>query len=214
MANNEQRTTSDHRPSTDKMIPDGYTELAPGKIASVVTYLEMLKRPAQLDISSSDVQLRRIDNPPLDRYRDLFRRAGTQWLWFSRLELSDAQLTAVLNDPNIEIFLAEQEGNEIGLAELDRSHSPVVEITSFGLFSDAIGKGFGRAFMTQVLDRAWTKSTSRVWLHTCNLDGPAALSFYMKCGFRPYKRGIEVADDPRIRGVLPENTAPNVPIIR
>ena len=28
------------------MIPDGYTDLGPGKIASVVTYLDMLKRPA------------------------------------------------------------------------------------------------------------------------------------------------------------------------
>jgi GNAT superfamily N-acetyltransferase len=196
------------------MIPDGYTEIAPGKIASVVTYLEMPERPAQLDISSSAVQLRRIENPPLDRYRDLFRRAGAQWLWFSRLELNDAQLAAVLKNPNIEMFLAEHEGKEIGLAELDRSHSPVVEITSFGLFSEAIGKGFGRALMTQLLDRAWTKSTARVWLHTCNLDGPTALSFYMKCGFLPYKRAIEVADDPRIRGILPKDTAPNVPIIR
>jgi GNAT superfamily N-acetyltransferase len=196
------------------MIPDGYSELAPGKIASVVTYLEMVERPAQPNVSSSVVQLRPIENPQLHQYRDLFRRAGAQWLWFSRLELNDTQLTEVLNNPSIEMFLAEREGKQIGLVELDRSHSPVVEITSFGLFSEAIGKGFGRAFMTQVLDRAWTKSTSRVWLHTCNLDGPTALSFYMKCGFRPYKRGIEVADDPRIRGVLPENTAPNVPIIR
>ena len=38
------------------MIPDGYTDLAPGKIASVVTYLEMLERPVLADISSSAVQ--------------------------------------------------------------------------------------------------------------------------------------------------------------
>jgi len=55
---------------------------------------------------------------------------------------------------------------------------------------------------------------ARVWLHTCTLDGPAALSFYMKCGFRPYKRAIEVANDPRIRGMLSEDAAPQVPIIR
>jgi hypothetical protein len=46
------------------------------------------------------------------------------------------------------------------------------------------------------------------------LDGPAALSFYMKCGFRPYKRAIEIADDPRIARILPEDAAPHVPIIR
>jgi GNAT superfamily N-acetyltransferase len=128
--------------------------------------------------------------------------------------MTDAQLAAVLQNSNTEFFLAEREGSEIGMAELDRSHSPTVEITSFALFSEAIGKGLGRSFMTQLLDRAWSYSTARVWLHTCNLDSPAALSFYMKCGFRPYKRAIEIADDPRIRGILPEDAAPQVPIIR
>jgi len=200
------------------MIPDGYTDLAPGKIASVVTYLEMLKRPALAGVSSSavgrGVQLRQVQNPPLDWYRAIFRRAGAQWLWFSRLEMTDDQLAAALHNPNIEFFLAECEGSEIGIAELDRSQLPNVEITSFALFSEAIGKSLGRPFMAQLLDRAWSHTTNRVWLHTCNLDGPSALSFYMKLGFRPYKRAIEVADDPRLRGILPEDAAPQVPIIR
>ncbi len=174
----------------------------------------MLKRPALADLSSSGAQLRHVQNPPLDWYRAIFRRAGAPWLWFSRLAMTDAQLAAVLHNPNIEFFLAESAGSEIGIAELDRSQPPNVEITSFALFSEAIGKGLGRPFMAQLLDRAWTDATKRVWLHTCNLDGPAALSFYMKCGFRPYTRAIEVADDPRLRGFLPENAAPQIPVIR
>jgi GNAT superfamily N-acetyltransferase len=196
------------------MIPDGYTELAPGKIASVVTYLEMLERPALADTPSSGVSLRRVQNPALDWYRALFRRAGSEWLWFSRLEMGDEQLAAAVNRATTELFVAQHVESEIGMAELDRSEQPDVEITSFALFSEAIGKGLGRAFMTQLLNRAWTESTTRVWLHTCNLDGPAALGFYVKSGFRPYKRAIEVADDPRLRGILPENAAPQVPIIR
>jgi hypothetical protein len=68
--------------------------------------------------------------------------------------------------------------------------------------------------MDALLERAWEGSKSRVWVHTCTLDSPVALPFYVKCGFKPYKRAIEVADDPRIRGVLPESAAPQVPIIR
>src|SRR5512141_1415965 len=30
------------------MIPDGYTDLGPGKIAAIVTYLEMLERPSRV----------------------------------------------------------------------------------------------------------------------------------------------------------------------
>ncbi|MFZ3339966.1 MAG: GNAT family N-acetyltransferase [Terriglobales bacterium] len=201
------------------MIPDGFTDLAPGKIASVVTFLDMRERPAPAESSPnlvprSNVRLRPVRTPDLNWYRALYRRAGAPWLWFSRLEMTDEQLSAVLNRPANELFVAESEGSEIGMAELDRSRPPDVEITFFGLFPEAIGKGFGRSFMTAVLERAWEKSAARVWLHTCNLDAPAALSFYMKCGFRPYKQAIEVADDPRVRGILPEDTAPHVPIIR
>ena|ERR1700690_593603 len=196
------------------MIPDGFTDLAPGKIASVVTFLEMRERPRRADVSPNQVPLRTMQTPDLNWYRALYRRAGAQWLWFSRLEMTDAQLAAVLNSSTNELFIAEHEGTEIGMAELNRSQPPDVEITFFGLFPEAIGNHLGRSFMSAVLERAWDKSAARVWLHTCNLDAPAALSFYMKCGFRPYKQAIEVADDPRIRGILPEDSAPHVPIIR
>lgn len=196
------------------MISDGYTEVAPGKIAAVVTYVEMLERPQFGVAPSSGVSLRRVENPELGWYRDIYRRAGAQWLWFSRLEMTGEQIMQVLKRPTTELYIAECEGREIGMAELDRSKSPDVEITSFGLFREAIGQGLGRAFMALLLERAWKGETSRVWLHTCTLDSPVALTFYRKCGFRPYKRGIEVADDPRLRGFLPVDVAPQIPIIR
>ncbi len=194
------------------MIPDGYTDLAPGKVAAVVTYLEMLERPPAAVPSS--VTLRPIQNPQPDWYRRVFRRAGEDWLWWSRLEMTGEQLSALLNSPATELFIAENDGTEIGMAELDRSQPGQVEITFFGLYGEVTGKGLGRPFMQVLLDRAWAGATSRVWVHTCTLDSPAALPFYVKCGFRPYKRAIEVADDPRLRGVLPESAAPQVPIIR
>lgn len=196
------------------MIPDGYTDLAPGKIASVVTYLEMRERPSLADSSQNTIRLRRVENPDLNWYRTLYRRVGAQWMWFSRLEMTDERLRSMLNRSTTELLLAETEGREIGIAELDRSQASDVEITFFALFPEAIGAGLGRAFMNALLDRAWSGSTERVWLHTCTLDSPAALPFYVKCGFRPYKRAIEVADDPRILGILPEDAAPQLPIIR
>lgn len=196
------------------MIADGYTDLAAGKIASVVTYLEMVERAANSEPSSNGVELRQIQNAGVEWYRALYRRVGAQWLWFSRLEMTDAQLSEQLARSGNELFVAEENGNEIGMAELDRSDAKDVEITSFGLFPESIGKGFGRPFMQQLLKQAWDTSTERVWLHTCNFDGPAALSFYIKCGFRPYKRAIEVGDDPRISGILPADAAPQIPIIR
>ena len=194
------------------MIPDGYTDIPHGKIAAVVTYLEMRERPAYAVASS--VALRRESDPDPRWYRVVFRRAGEHWLWWSRLEMNDAELSAVLNAPTTELFMAECNGIEVGMAELDRSKPGQVEITFFGLYLEAVGKGLGRPFMQAVLERAWSTETSRVWVHTCTLDSPVALSFYVKCGFIAYRRAIEVADDPRLRGVLPASIAPQVPIIR
>ncbi|MFL5217644.1 MAG: GNAT family N-acetyltransferase, partial [Microvirga sp.] len=55
---------------------------------------------------------------------------------------------------------------------------------------------------------------ARLWVHTCSLDHPRAVAFYLGAGFRPYKRAIEVADDPRLTGDLPRDAEPQVPLIR
>jgi hypothetical protein len=54
---------------------------------------------------------------------------------------------------------------------------------------------------------------SRVWVHTCTSDHPAALAFYQRSGFRPVRRQIEIADDPRLDGSAPRGAAKHVPII-
>ena len=54
----------------------------------------------------------------------------------------------------------------------------------------------------------------RFWVHTCTLDSPQALGFYIRSGFAPVERQIEVFDDPRLTGVLPETAAPHIPVLR
>jgi hypothetical protein len=44
--------------------------------------------------------------------------------------------------------------------------------------------------LTATVERAWEQGTSRVWLHTCTLDDPAALPNYIKRGFAPYKEEV------------------------
>jgi hypothetical protein len=67
--------------------------------------------------------------------------------------------------------------------------------------------------MSRAIERAWAHPIERLWVHTCTLDHPGALAFYVRSGFRPYRRQVEVADDPRLSGALPRNAAPHVPII-
>lgn len=192
-----------------------YLDVAPGKIAAVVTALEMVVPPARRAVpAATRFAVRRVDRPSLDWYRDLFRRIGSDWLWFSRLRMSDQALAAIVHDPAVEVSTLAVDGRDEGLLELDFRLPGEVELAFFGLTPALIGRGAGRFLMDVALERAWAGRPRRVWVHTCTLDHPGALAFYRRSGFTPYQTQIEIADDPRLDGTLPETAAPQVPLIR
>jgi len=195
-------------------VLDGYTDLPRGKLANVVTYLEMRTPPAAASSPAmSEYSIRREATPDLDWYRRLYREIGEPWLWFSRLRLSDDELRAVLHDPKVDVFALSHHGADQGLLEFDRRCFPDIELSFFGVIPALIGKGAGRTLLRQCLPLAWEHQPQRVWLHTCTADHPAALVFYRKFGFIPYKRAIEIADDPRVTGEIPRTAARHIPII-
>ena len=67
--------------------------------------------------------------------------------------------------------------------------------------------------MNRATQAAWARPIERLWVHTCTLDHPAALAFYIKAGFVPVSRQVEVADDPRVLGVLARHEAPQIPLL-
>jgi len=105
-------------------------------------------------------------------------------------------------------------GRKIGLLELDFRQPGECELVFCGLVADAIGQGAGRLLITQAVDRAWARPIERFWLHTCHFDHPSAILFYQKAGFHPYSFLVEVIDDPRLTGDLPETAAPHIPLLR
>lgn len=193
---------------------DGYTDLPPGKLATLVTYLEMTAPvPARPARPIDGLRLQAVPRPGIAWYRALYARIGEPWLWFSRRLLADEALAAVIGDPAVEIHVLRHGADDIGLLELDRRIPGEVEIAFFGLVPEAVGSGAGRTLMNEALRLAWTGGTRRVWLHTCAFDHPDALAFYRRSGFRPYRFALEVGDDPRLTGALPRSAAPHVPII-
>lgn len=195
-------------------IPDGYHDLPPGKIASIVTYLEMLTPPASLDAPVPDgVAVLRVRNPELAWFRGLFRAVGEKWLWFSRVIMHDDELRALLNHPSVDLFVLEYNGESKGILEIDRREYPDVELSFFGLTADFIGRGAGRYLIQYAIREAFVHKPRRFFLHTCTLDSPQALGFYRRAGFVPYKLAVEVAPDPRLNGTMPADAAPQIPII-
>ena len=157
--------------------------------------------------------LRRVAEPDLDWYRGLFRRIGTDWLWFGRLALSDDEVLATIRHPMVEVYALMQDGQDEGLLELDRREPPDIELAYFGVTPELTGQGAGRWLMDRALELAWRHRPRRFWVHTCTLDHPGALAFYVRSGFRPYRRAVEVADDPRLLGLAPRESARWLPLI-
>jgi GNAT superfamily N-acetyltransferase len=182
-----------------------------GDLAAVVTYLEMTEPPAE-PVPATSLQLRRI-RPTLDDYRALFRKIGAPWLWFSRLAMADAELEAIITDPGVELLEVAAVEAVVGMLELDFRTAGECEIAFIGLVPSLTGEGHGRWLIAEAVHRAWREGVTRVHVHTCSLDHPAALAAYRRAGFVPYKRAIERFADPGLSGILQADAAPQVPLL-
>ncbi len=197
-------------------LADGYIDLPPGKLANIQTNLEMLSRPKPAPVragTDSSCRLTRLVKPDAQRYRELFKRVGEPYLWSSRLAITNQELLDIIHDDAEEVYAVQYEGRECGLLELDFRTPDECELTFLGLTGDAVGRGIGRWVMNQAIDRAWSKPIRRFWVHTCNLDHPSALPFYIRSGFVPFKRQIEIMQDPRMIGLLSKDAAPHIPLL-
>jgi GNAT superfamily N-acetyltransferase len=190
-----------------------YEALPGDELAAVVTYLEMRERP-EIEPPRSTLDLLRLTNPSAERYRALFRLVGSPWLWFSRLTLDDDKLIAIVHDSQVELF-AVQDGNgrDVGMLELDFRESGECELAFVGLIPELSGLGHGKWLLDEAVRRGWRDGVSRVHVHTCTLDHPAALAAYRRAGFVPFKRALERFPDPRLLGILPRDCAPQIPLI-
>lgn len=196
-------------------LPDGYSAVPAGKIANVVTCLEMAEKPPARPARPAEpgLAIERWENPDLTEYRALFRAIGEEWMWFSRLVMPDEELRAILCHPEVHVYALTDGARRIGLLELDFRTEGECELAFFGLVSDAIGQGAGRMLMNAAIDKAWARPIRRFWVHTCHFDHPGALSFYQRSGFRPYAFMVEVTDDPRLTGQMRRDSARHVPLI-
>lgn len=185
-----------------------------GEIATIVTSLQMIVRPRPKPLPPSPLRLDRWGGPAPDHYRALFRRIGGPWLWFSRLVIDDAALTAIIHHPAVELYVATgAAGIELGMLELDFREDRACELAYVGLVPELTGLGNGRWLIANALQLAWRREVERVWVHTCTLDHPRALGFYVAAGFLPFARAVETFADPRLHGVLPRDVGRHVPLI-
>lgn len=195
-------------------LADGYIDLPPGKLANVVTCLEMRERAQpRPEHVTLPLVVERFTQPDAERYRALVRRVGEPYLWQSPLLITDEQFAQAVRDTDVEIYALRSDDRDEGILQLVFRDAGECELRLFGVSERMRATGAGRKLMNFAIERAWARPIRRVWLHTCTLDHPDALPFYVRSGFVPFKRQIEIHDDPRIAGLYPRTVAPHVPVL-
>lgn len=194
--------------------PEEWIDRCNGRLLSVVTYLESWTPPSEPPPAPLEPELRleRWTTPDVDEYLRLFRRIGEPWLWYARLIGGREAVYRRLRAPDYEIWQLRDASGGVGLCEFDRSAPAEVRVVYCGVVPECIGSGFGGFLFRSALHEAWTDDVRRVWLHTCTEDHPNALALYQHLGFEVYAREAEWLPDPRVRGLLPRDAGPHVPL--
>lgn len=168
------------------------------------TYLFMDERPARPPIPLPDgVNIARVTDMPASFFRYLYREVGRGLHWEDRLDWSDATIRTHLGEPGEAFHVMYVQAAPAGYVELRRgsplpghlaeaprrSAAAAVNIDYFGLLPEYHGRGLGKALLERAIDAAWSLGATAaadpyIWLHTCTLDGPAALPNYLRRGFR------------------------------
>ena len=161
----------------------------PWPALTTVTHLEMFD-PAELKAKpcpDARACIQAVETPSPEVNRFFYFSVGEEWGWYERRVWSDEQWVRYVNRPELETWLVTWAGEAVGYCELERQAGHTVEIAYFGLLSAHTQKKLGGWFLAEMVRQAWAGGTKRVWVHTCDLDHPAALANYLARGFKAFK---------------------------
>ena len=166
-------------------------------LETTLTFLEMTAEPL-LHVappSKLKLMLARAETPSVGFYRYLYDAVGRDFHWLDRKKLSDADLTAIIRDERVEVWVAYASGQPAGFFEVDARQAPAqVELMYLGLLPEFHGRGLGKWLLAEAIRACWDSKPQRIIVETCTLDGPAALPLYQKLGFTPYGRKEKVVE--------------------
>ena len=165
--------------------------------------LEMISahdlRPGRLPRVGVAVERAEVVVPAFSRF--LYTAVGGDHHWTDRLAWSAPQWRAWLDRPGVETWVARVRGTPAGYLELESVGREAragadVEVAYFGLLPEFRGQGLGGHLLGVGVRRAWDLGASRVWVHTCSLDGPHALDNYRARGFTVFATVTDLQDLP------------------
>ncbi|GII66225.1 N-acetyltransferase [Sphaerisporangium krabiense] len=123
---------------------------------------------------------------------DVLARIGAPHGWRSASR-TPPEWAEWLSHPWRQYWLIMEGARVAGITDIEPHPGGDVEITTFGLLPEFVGKGLGGYALTLAIAQAWRTepleagAVRRVWLHTSTKDHPNALPNYTRRGLRPYR---------------------------
>lgn len=167
-----------------------------GPLRATVTYLEMAQRPSGHPPPRPLLKtaILRAEQPPAHFYRYLYNEVGRDYYWLDRKSWSDTQLTEMLTDEQVAIYVLYVAGIPAGFAEVDYRESGIGLIAHFGLVPEFTGRRIGPWFLYHVIELAWAQPITKLRVATSTFDHRKALPTYQRAGFVAYARGERVLE--------------------
>jgi len=162
-----------------------------------ITHLEMTS-PAEMRPKAAPragLSVSRVPVPAPELNRFFYSAVGGGWYWIDRLAWTFADWMKYLDRPELETWIICEAGIPAGYFELENKEGNA-EIVYFGLLPQFVERGIGGWALTQAIEKAWAMGAQRVWVHTCDLDHPRALSNYLARGFRYFKTETKMEELP------------------
>jgi GNAT superfamily N-acetyltransferase len=158
----------------------------------ITTYLEMTTQQqfSPSFVHNSELRIERVNMVDVQFYRYLYQSVGEKLRWRDRLIMPTSELREILSKATTHVYVLYVSGVPAGYVELDEQGDST-EIAYFGLREEYHGRGLGKHLLSFGIQQAWELGAQRVFVHTCNLDGPFALENYQKRGFRVYQQHSE-----------------------
>jgi len=151
------------------------------------TYILEMTNPEDLCPKRADfpdLRVERMETPCPEFNKFLHTMVGFDYRWGGRTEWGKDRWYAHADRDEMETWVAYLGGTPAGYYELERQSDGSVQIVTFGLLSQFIGRGLGGHLLTCAVERAWEMGADKVWLSTCSHDHPYALENYQARGLR------------------------------
>lgn len=145
---------------------------------------------------------------------EAWREAGPGALGFAgatdeviRELASEQTLKAMLVNPVLQIFVAEDAGGFVGFSSLKRVDSGTVELSGIVVLQSLVGRGLG----TGLFEMAWESAAKEGYLKMAvktEVVNDRAIAFYKKLGFFETARTTEDVEGTEVRLVVLEKNLP------